>query len=116
MKIRPVRSYGQPVYPERFQAIQNPDLLSRHIPAAWLRSEMVAGAHNASAMLIEALRALDDLEEEYGYGGYTGLAAIASSYVRAGVPFDGQAKKLLKKILDKSVKDIIRRRHENQGD
>ncbi|MBI5529199.1 MAG: hypothetical protein HY897_22980 [Deltaproteobacteria bacterium] len=44
MKIRPVPKYAPPAYPDRLRTDHDPALLSRHVPAAWLRSEIVAGA------------------------------------------------------------------------
>ncbi|MBI5529203.1 MAG: hypothetical protein HY897_23000 [Deltaproteobacteria bacterium] len=44
MRIRPARKYPNPAYPAYRLVADNPDVLSRHVPAAWLRNEIVVGA------------------------------------------------------------------------
>jgi hypothetical protein len=44
VKIAPVLTYAPPAYPARDAVALDPSLLSRHVPLAWLRNEVVAGA------------------------------------------------------------------------
>jgi len=44
MESIPVKRYRRPAYPTRLEVLSDPDLLAKHVPAAWLRRPELAGA------------------------------------------------------------------------
>ena len=44
MESIPVKRYRRPAYPTRLEVLADPDLLAKHVPAAWLRRPELAGA------------------------------------------------------------------------
>ncbi|MBI5529202.1 MAG: hypothetical protein HY897_22995 [Deltaproteobacteria bacterium] len=71
---------------------------------------IIAGAYaetgeskKASKLLLEALKALADLDDRFQPDRSGGLASVAAAYVRTGIEFDDEAQKVLRAILDRET-------------
>jgi hypothetical protein len=63
MKIKSVQNYRKPKMPKIEEAIINPDLLAKHIPANWLKKDIVASTLTAFLLFGNAVTAEDFTQE-----------------------------------------------------